>query len=148
MDVDSKEVIVDKTMEFRESDSLDGFSNWNMNGKKCSFDLRVRWIGADKHLEKEKNVYNCVLKSNAVVVLKKLVKVTLTVPEPRQKIVRVGAMDLPDLAPIRAYHYDQEEKLILYDYIPTGSLYDRLCSKGVDKPLKFESQIAMSISPT
>ena len=27
MDVDSKEVIVDKTMEFRESDSLDGFSN-------------------------------------------------------------------------------------------------------------------------
>ncbi|PWA67569.1 hypothetical protein CTI12_AA316860 [Artemisia annua] len=63
--------------------------------------------------------------------------VTLTVPDFRERIVRVGAMDLPNLAPIRAYCCDQEEKFILYNYIPTRSLYDRLYAEGAAKPFKF-----------
>nr|GEX53486.1 ribonuclease H-like domain-containing protein [Tanacetum cinerariifolium] len=68
-----------------------------------------------RHMEMKKIVYKCVLKSNSVVVMKKLVTVTLTVPEFRERTVGVGAMALSNLAPIRAYLYDQEEKFILYN---------------------------------
>ncbi|GJT73956.1 hypothetical protein Tco_1033242 [Tanacetum coccineum] len=46
MDVDSKKIIVNEMMEYCARPG--GFSNWNIEGKKCSFNLTVGWIGGDK----------------------------------------------------------------------------------------------------
>ncbi|KAF5774343.1 putative non-specific serine/threonine protein kinase [Helianthus annuus] len=43
----------------------------------------------------------------------------------RVKILKVffgGAMDHQNLVPLRAYYYNKEEKLLVYDYMPMGSL--------------------------
>ncbi|GJV84367.1 probable inactive receptor kinase [Tanacetum coccineum] len=74
-----------------------------------------------------KSVYKCVVESKLLVsTLKNLLSVTLSVPEFRDRINRLEGMDHPHLLPIRAYCYDEYDKFILYDYAPSGSLFDLL----------------------
>ncbi|CAN4088714.1 unnamed protein product [Withania somnifera] len=66
--------------------------------------------------------YKAVLEIGTVVAVKRLKDVTLSEMEFREKIDRVGAMNHENLVPLRAYYYSREEKLLVYDYMPMGSL--------------------------
>ncbi|KAK2973224.1 hypothetical protein RJ640_004234 [Escallonia rubra] len=66
--------------------------------------------------------YKAVLEAGIVVAVKRLKEVTISEAEFRDKIELVGAMDHENLVPLRAYYYSREEKLLVYDYMPMGSL--------------------------
>lgn len=66
--------------------------------------------------------YKAVLEVGTVVAVKRLKDVTISDKEFKEKIEGVGAMDHENLVPLRAYYYSREEKLLVYDYMPMGSL--------------------------
>ena len=66
--------------------------------------------------------YKAVLVTGAIVAVKRLKDVTLPEKEFKEKIEPVGAMEHPDLVPLRAYYYSRDEKLLVYDFMPMGSL--------------------------
>ncbi|XP_042058441.1 probable inactive receptor kinase At1g48480 [Salvia splendens] len=66
--------------------------------------------------------YKAVLEVGTVVAVKRLKDVTISEKEFKDKIDSVGAMDHLNLVPLRAYYYSREEKLLVYDYMPMGSL--------------------------
>lgn len=66
--------------------------------------------------------YKATLEMGIVVAVKRLKDVTLPENEFRQKIEEVGKMVHENLVPLRAYYYSREEKLLVYDYMPIGSL--------------------------
>lgn len=66
--------------------------------------------------------YKAVLEVGTVVAVKRLKDVTISDKEFKEKIEAVGAMDHENLVPLRAYYYSRDEKLLVYDYMPMGSL--------------------------
>ncbi|KAL0379084.1 UNVERIFIED_CONTAM: putative inactive receptor kinase [Sesamum radiatum] len=66
--------------------------------------------------------YKAVLESGLAVAVKRLRDVNMGEKEFREKMEEIGRMDHENLVPLRAYHYNREEKLLVYDYLPMGSL--------------------------
>ncbi|KAJ7970255.1 Receptor-like kinase 1 [Quillaja saponaria] len=66
--------------------------------------------------------YKAVLEVGTAVAVKRLKDVTISEREFKEKIEVVGAMDHENLVPLRAYYYSRDEKLLVYDYMPMGSL--------------------------
>ncbi|KAG6483414.1 probable inactive receptor kinase At1g48480 [Zingiber officinale] len=66
--------------------------------------------------------YKAVLEMGITVAVKRLSYVTMTANDFRQKAELIAAMNHPNLVPLRAYYYSKDEKLLLYDYMPMGSL--------------------------
>jgi serine/threonine protein kinase len=66
--------------------------------------------------------YKAMLEMGQVVSVKRLKEVNTPEREYRDKITAVGAMEHPNLVPLRAYYYNRDEKLLVYDYMPMGSL--------------------------
>lgn len=66
--------------------------------------------------------YKAVLEAGPVVAVKRLRDVTISEREFKEKIERVGAMDHENLAPLRAYYFSRDEKLLVHDYLSMGSL--------------------------
>lgn len=66
--------------------------------------------------------YKAVLESGLAVAVKRLRDVTLPEKDFRKKMEEIGNMDHENLVPLRAYYYNGEEKLLVYDYLPMGSL--------------------------
>lgn len=66
--------------------------------------------------------YKAVLEAGTVVAVKRLKDVIISDKEFKEKIEVVGAMDHENLVPLRAYYYSRDEKLLVYDYMPVGSL--------------------------
>lgn len=66
--------------------------------------------------------YKAVLEAGPVVAVKRLKDVTISEKEFKEKIEAVGAMDHESLVPLRAYYFSRDEKLLVYDYMPMGSL--------------------------
>ncbi|CAL5323688.1 unnamed protein product [Camellia sinensis] len=73
----------------------------------------------------------------------------VTVPENefREKIEGVGAMNHENLVPLRAYYYSRDEKLLVYDYMPMGSLSALLHgNRGAGRtPLNWETRSAIAL---
>lgn len=91
--------------------------------------------------------YKAVFEFGPVVVVKRLRDATCSEREFKEKIEVAGAMDHENLLPIRAYYYSLDEKLLVCDYMPMGSLSAFLHgNKGAGRtPLNFEmrSRIAL-----
>lgn len=66
--------------------------------------------------------YKAVLETGVVVAVKRLREVAVSEKEYREKIEGVGIMDHENLVRLRAYFYSVEENLLVYDYMPMGSL--------------------------
>ena len=66
--------------------------------------------------------YKAVLEAGPVVAVKRLKDVTIPEKEFKEKIEAVGAMDHQNLVPLRAYYFSRDEKLLVHDYMPMGSL--------------------------
>ncbi|XP_071717529.1 probable inactive receptor kinase At1g48480 [Rutidosis leptorrhynchoides] len=91
--------------------------------------------------------YKAVLEAGIMVAVKRLKDVTVLEPEFREKIEFVGAMDHENLVPLRAYYYSREEKLLVYDYMPMGSLSALLHGNkgGGRTPLNWEMRSAIAL---
>uniref|UniRef100_A0A1J3HFH7 Putative inactive receptor kinase n=1 Tax=Noccaea caerulescens TaxID=107243 RepID=A0A1J3HFH7_NOCCA len=66
--------------------------------------------------------YKAVLDAVTVVAVKRLKDVMMPDKEFREKIELVGAMDHENLVPLRAYYFSRDEKLLVHDFMPMGSL--------------------------
>ncbi|XP_022735582.1 probable inactive receptor kinase At1g48480 [Durio zibethinus] len=66
--------------------------------------------------------YKAVLEGGNAVAVKRLKDVTISEREFKDKIEGVGAMNHQYLVPLIAYYYSRDEKLLVYDYMPMGSL--------------------------
>ncbi|KAI9101555.1 hypothetical protein K1719_023799 [Acacia pycnantha] len=91
--------------------------------------------------------YKAVLESGPVVAVKRLKDVTISEKEFKEKIELVGAMDNENLVPLRAYYFSRDEKLLVYDYMPTGSLSALLHgNKGAGRtPLNWEIRSGLAL---
>lgn len=66
--------------------------------------------------------YKAVLESGMTVGVKRLKEVNLQEMELKEKIEGIGVMDHPNLVPLMAYYFSKDEKLLVYEYVPMGSL--------------------------
>ncbi|KAJ1437779.1 Protein kinase domain [Sesbania bispinosa] len=91
--------------------------------------------------------YKAVLESGPVVAVKRLKDVTISEKEFKDKIESVGAMDHQNLVPLRAYYFSRDEKLLVYDYMPMGSLSALLHgNKGAGRtPLNWEIRSGIAL---
>ncbi|KAJ8553500.1 hypothetical protein K7X08_024178 [Anisodus acutangulus] len=91
--------------------------------------------------------YKAVLEMGTVVAVKRLKDVTISEMEFREKIDKVGAMNHENLVPLRAYYYSREEKLLVHDYMPMGSLSALLHgNKGAGRtPLDWEVRSGIAL---
>ncbi|CAI9276232.1 unnamed protein product [Lactuca saligna] len=91
--------------------------------------------------------YKAVLEMGFAVAVKRLKDVTMADKEFREKIEGVGAMDHENLVPLRAYYCNGEEKLLVYDYMPMGSLSALLHgNRGAGRtPLNWETRSAIAL---
>ncbi|XP_027341876.1 probable inactive receptor kinase RLK902 isoform X2 [Abrus precatorius] len=91
--------------------------------------------------------YKAVLEAGPVVAVKRLKDVTISEKEFKEKIETVGAMDHENLVPLRAYYFSRDEKLLVYDYMPVGSLSALLHgNKGAGRtPLNWEVRSGIAL---
>ncbi|KAL3724833.1 hypothetical protein ACJRO7_029923 [Eucalyptus globulus] len=91
--------------------------------------------------------YKAVLEAGITVAVKRLKDVNVAAKEFKEKIEAVGAMDHQSLVPLRAYYYSNDEKLLVYDYMPMGSLSALLHgNKGAGRtPLNWEIRSAIAL---
>ncbi|EHA8591493.1 putative inactive receptor kinase [Cocos nucifera] len=66
--------------------------------------------------------YKAMLETGMVVAVKRLKDFNLPEEEFREKVKAIGAMDHQNLVPLHAFYCSKDEKLLVYDYIPMGSL--------------------------
>ncbi|MCO5578867.1 hypothetical protein L7F22_032714 [Adiantum nelumboides] len=71
--------------------------------------------------------YKAVLEDGSVVAVKRLKDLnTAGRKEFEQQMELIGKLRHPNLVCLRAYYYAREEKLLVYDYLPSGNLYTLL----------------------
>lgn len=91
--------------------------------------------------------YKATLDVGLVVAVKRLKEVTVPEKEFREKIEGVGKMNHENLVPLRAYYYSRDEKLLVHDYMPMGSLSALLHgNKGSGRtPLNWETRSVIAL---
>ncbi|KAK6795677.1 hypothetical protein RDI58_009132 [Solanum bulbocastanum] len=118
-------------------------------GSDRSFDLEDLLRASAEVLGKGTfgTAYKAVLEMGTVVAVKRLKDVTISDMEFREKIDKVGQMNHENLVPLRAYYYSREEKLLVYDYMPMGSLSALLHgNKGAGKtPLDWQVRSGIAL---
>ncbi|KAJ9557608.1 hypothetical protein OSB04_012222 [Centaurea solstitialis] len=91
--------------------------------------------------------YKAALDGGVTVVVKRLKDVTMVEKEFREKMEGVGRMDHENLSPLRAYYFNGDEKLLVCDYMPTGSLSALLHgNRGAGRtPLNWEMRSTIAL---
>ncbi|KZV14400.1 putative inactive receptor kinase-like [Dorcoceras hygrometricum] len=91
--------------------------------------------------------YKAMLETGLPVVVKRLRDTNMGEREFREKMEEVGRLDHENLVPLRAYYYNREEKLLVYDYLPMGSLSALLHGNkgGGRTPLNWETRAAIAL---
>ncbi|OMO83966.1 hypothetical protein COLO4_22292 [Corchorus olitorius] len=96
-------------------------------------------------------VYKAVLDDGCTVAVKRLKDAN---PCPRKEFEQymdvIGKIKHPNVVKLRAYYYAKEEKLLVYDYLPNGSLHSLLHgNRGPGRiPLDWTTRISLYPSPT
>ncbi|KAF0910264.1 hypothetical protein E2562_001450 [Oryza meyeriana var. granulata] len=92
--------------------------------------------------------YKAVLESGATVAVKRLKDVTLSEPEFRDRIADIGELQHEFIVPLRAYYYSKDEKLLVYDFMPMGSLSAVLHgNRGSGRtPLNWETRSSIALA--
>ncbi|MBA0758216.1 hypothetical protein Gotri_021233 [Gossypium trilobum] len=91
--------------------------------------------------------YKATLDMGVVVAVKRLKDVVVSEKEFKEKMEVVGAMDHQNLVPLRAYYFSADEKLLVYDYMSTGSLSALLHgNKGAGRtPLNWDTRSSIAL---
>ncbi|KAG1338926.1 putative inactive receptor kinase [Cocos nucifera] len=88
--------------------------------------------------------YKAVLEDGTTVVVKRLKEVMVGKREFEQQMEIIGRVGQhPKLVPLHAYFYSKDEKLLVYDYVPTGSFSTLLHgNRGSERtPLDWDSRV-------
>ncbi|EYU45034.1 hypothetical protein MIMGU_mgv1a024214mg, partial [Erythranthe guttata] len=90
------------------------------------------------------STYKAVMESGYIVTVKRLKEARYPkMEEFRRHIEILGRLRHPNLVPLRAYFQAKEERLVVYDYFPNGSLFSLVhgsrSSGGSSKPLHWTS---------
>ncbi|XP_020584399.1 probable inactive receptor kinase At5g58300 [Phalaenopsis equestris] len=92
--------------------------------------------------------YKAVLEDGTVVVIKRLKEMVVGKREFEQQMEIIGRIGPhPNVSPLRAYYYSKDEKLIVYDYVPSGSLSTLLHghNRGAERiPLDWASRVKIA----
>ncbi|GAB4856509.1 Leucine-rich repeat receptor-like protein kinase pxc1 [Ancistrocladus abbreviatus] len=91
-------------------------------------------------------VYRAVLDDGCAVAVKRLKDANPCArKEFEQYMDVIGRLKHPNIVKLRAYYYAQEEKLLVYDYLPNGSLYSLLHeNRGPGRiPLDWTTRISL-----
>ncbi|EEF31374.1 ATP binding protein, putative [Ricinus communis] len=91
--------------------------------------------------------YKATLEMGVAVAVKRLKDVTVSEREFREKIEAVGKINHENLVPLRGYYYNKDEKLLVYDYMPMGSLSALLHgNRGAGRtPLNWETRSSIAL---
>ncbi|KAL8535749.1 hypothetical protein ACS0TY_011404 [Phlomoides rotata] len=94
------------------------------------------------------STYKAVMESGYILTVKRLKDAKyLTMEEFKRHIEILGGLRHPNLVPLRAYFQAKEERLLVYEYFPNGSLYSLVHgsrSAGSSKPLHWTSCIKIA----
>nr|GMC97747.1 probable inactive receptor kinase At2g26730 [Ipomoea batatas] len=92
--------------------------------------------------------YKAVLEEGTTVVVKRLKDVAVTKKEFEQQMEALGKMKNENVLPFRAFYYSKDEKLLVSDYMPAGSLSALLHgSRGSGRtPLDWDSRMKIALS--
>ncbi|MCO5588863.1 hypothetical protein L7F22_042823 [Adiantum nelumboides] len=117
-------------------------------GSQYTFDLEDLLRASAEVLGKGSvgTAYKAVLEDGATVVVKRLKDVCVGRKEFEQHMDTLGNLRHRHLVPLRAYYYSKDEKLLLHDYMPLGSLSAVLHgSKGSGKiPLDWDTRVRIA----
>ncbi|KAG0600286.1 hypothetical protein M758_11G021900 [Ceratodon purpureus] len=93
-------------------------------GKQYSFDLEDLLRASAEVLGKGSagTAYKAVLEDGTILAVKRLKDVTTGRKEFETQIQLVGRLQHRNLVPLRAFYFSKDEKLLVYDYMPMGSL--------------------------
>ncbi|KAL6563572.1 hypothetical protein OROGR_002531 [Orobanche gracilis] len=94
-------------------------------GSSYNFDLEDLLRASAEVLGKGSlgTAYKAVLEESTTVVVKRLKEVTVGKKEFEQQMEIIGRVGQhPNLVPLRSYYYSKDEKLLVCDYYPNGSL--------------------------
>ncbi|CAH2044263.1 unnamed protein product [Thlaspi arvense] len=103
-------------------------------GSNLAFNLEDLLIASAEFLGKGTfgMTYRAILEDSRIVAVKRLKKdVVVSRKDFKHQIEIVGNIRHENVAPLRAYVCSKEEKLMVYDYYPTGSLSVLLHAKGL-----------------
>lgn len=91
--------------------------------------------------------YKASLEMGMAVVVKRLKDVKVSENEFRERIDEIGRMVHVNLVTLRAYYYNRDEKLLVYDYVPLGSLSALLHGqRGSNRtPLNWETRSGIAL---
>ncbi|KAH9619003.1 hypothetical protein KSS87_017766 [Heliosperma pusillum] len=91
--------------------------------------------------------YKAALENGVAVAVKRLKDVTATEKEFKDKMEEIGKLEHENLVALRAYHCSPNEKLLVYDYLPMGSLSALLHGNtGSGRtPLNWETRSAIAL---
>ncbi|GJZ69372.1 probable inactive receptor kinase [Tanacetum coccineum] len=92
--------------------------------------------------------YKAVLEEGTTVVVKRLKDVVVTKKEFDSVMEGLGKMKNENVVPIRAYYFSKDEKLLVCDYFPAGSLSSLLHgSRGSGRtPLDWDHRLRIALS--
>lgn len=95
-----------------------------LEGKNYTFDLEDLLRASAEVLGKGSvgTAYKAVLEDGSIVTVKRLKDVTTAKKDFETQIEAVGKLQHRNLVPLRAYYFSKDEKLLVYDYMPAGSL--------------------------
>nr|GMD12007.1 probable inactive receptor kinase At1g48480 [Ipomoea batatas] len=137
-----------KEIEAREGGNVDKKLLFFGNNMKA-FDLEDLLRASAEVLGKGTfgTTYKAVLEMGTAVAVKRLKDVTTSEKEFREKMESIGAMSHGNLVPLRAYYYSKEERLLVHDYLPMGSLSALLHgNKGASRtPLNWERRSGIAL---
>lgn len=91
--------------------------------------------------------YKAVLEEGTTVVVKRLKDVAAAKKEFEQQMEILGHIKHQNVLPLRAYYFSKDEKLLVYDYMPAGSLSALLHgSRGSGRtPLEWDSRLRIAL---
>ncbi|KAJ6365825.1 hypothetical protein OIU76_030578 [Salix suchowensis] len=98
-------------------------------GGSCNFDLEDLLRASAEVLGKGSygTTYKAILEEGMTVAVKRLKEVVVGKKEFEQQMEIVGSVaQHPHVMPLRAYYYSKDEKLLVYDYAPSGSFFSAL----------------------
>ncbi|XP_030536750.2 probable inactive receptor kinase At3g02880, partial [Rhodamnia argentea] len=91
--------------------------------------------------------YKATLETGTTVAVKRLKDVSIGEAEFRERMREIGAVEHENLVGLRAYYYNKDERLLVYDYLPTGSLSALLHGNSVvgRTPLNWDTRCGIAL---
>lgn len=92
--------------------------------------------------------YKAMLERGVTVAVKRLKDVNLDERELKKNIEVIGKMNHENLVPLKAYYFSKDEKLLVYEYMPLGSLSSILHgNRNVGQsPLNWSTRASIALS--